>query len=627
MEFNELIELYDHLEVNVGEYKYDHNIADLFQKLRDLKHKNGQADDAEKAQWEIDCFNFVTKNGKLKPMFSGTDGQGQPFEYPSMSKLSEKELDYIEARLEATSHPIIRARYAHILWESPTKHKKYAEIAVDSYLILLKFFEEKDMSHPEAHYGLDVLKSIEQALFLAFSANYRVEDVRSEMSRLVKEFNFESSSAFVMRNRLIRHMLEGKGKFPIQSFVGFPEVCLILGQRLIKEGRFHQAIDIFQTAEKVDNKLGLMTYDWNRSIAESYEVLMHQRDESDLAATSFCQNAIEHYKKIGDQIKIQELEKRYEQLKGKQQFHKFSQTLDITGFRSHCRDIAQKLCSEEPEIILSVLIGDKGLLPTYKNMEELAEEFKKNAPFASIVPVAITDQYGHTAEHFSTDEEKRYFGILQQYEFDIMLSKHFVINEIFLEALKQEKLNIWTIMDFFQKNSWYGKNITKSAPSNQTLTYNWLNLIAPSINEYFIQMKAHLSQPEYAPNMVLAMDSLVLKIEGLVRDICAFSGITTFYQTKDKQGRIIIREKDINWLLREEPIKKLFDEDDLLFFKYVLVEKAGLNLRHKIAHCLMDYSNYNVLYMHLLILVLFKLGRYDFVRSDETVEEKVEEIN
>ena len=94
-------------------------------------------------------------------------------------------------------------------------------------------------------------------------------------------------------------------------------------------------------------------------------------------------------------------------------------------------------------------------------------------------------------------------------------------------------------------------------------------------------------------------------------------------ESKDKKGRNIVREKDINWLLREVPVKSLFDEDDLLFFKYVLVEKAGFNLRHKIAHCLMDYRGYDILNMHLLILVLLRLGRYDFVKQGEKVEEKV----
>jgi hypothetical protein len=63
-------------------------------------------------------------------------------------------------------------------------------------------------------------------------------------------------------------------------------------------------------------------------------------------------------------------------------------------------------------------------------MEERAKEIGKNAPLKTIVPVTVTDQYGHTAEHFITDEEKRYFGILEQYGFDIMLSKQFLINEM-----------------------------------------------------------------------------------------------------------------------------------------------------------------------------------------------------
>jgi hypothetical protein len=62
-----------------------------------------------------------------------------------------------------------------------------------------------------------------------------------------------------------------------------------------------------------------------------------------------------------------------------------------------------------------VLIGTKGLLPTYKDMEKRAEVFCKNAPFVSTVPVSIADHYGHTAEHFTTDEEKRYYRILHQY--------------------------------------------------------------------------------------------------------------------------------------------------------------------------------------------------------------------
>lgn len=620
--FTELDDLYKHLESNAGDYKYDHQIANLFQKLRDLKHETGQADDVEKAQWEINCFSFITQDGKLKCMFSGTDDKGQPYEYPTLSKLSAKELDYIENRFDSTSNPILKARYAHILWESPRKHEKYAKATIDSYLELVNFYEDKDKKDPQGHFGLDVLNSVENASWLAFRINYRVDDVRSDMIRLVREFNFTSSSAFVMRARLIRHMLEGKTKFPNDCFNGFSEIVLDLGQSFFKAGRFHNAIDLFEAGEKVDKKLNLNTNDWNRSIAECYESLMNERDESDLAVTTFCQDAIEYYKKIKNEKKVKELEKKYEDLKGKQQYQEFSQKIDLSGHVKKCKEIADKLSEETPNKIILLLIHNKSLLPTYKDMEATAEEVSKKTVFDKI-PVSISDQYGHTAEHFTTDDEKKYYRILEQYTWDFQLGKQFLINEIFIAAIKKGKLNIHTLMEFFEKHSWYGKNITKKVPQNQTVTYNWLNMIAPGINDYFNHMQTHLLEPEYNPSFVLAMDSLSLKIEGLVRDICAFSGLTTFYQTKDKQGRKIVRERDINWLLREEPIKKLFDEDDLLLFKFVLVEKAGLNLRHKIAHCLMSFTEYNITYMHLLILILMKLGKYDFVRTDETVEEKV----
>jgi len=49
------------------------------------------------------------------------------------------------------------------------------------------------------------------------------------------------------------------------------------------------------------------------------------------------------------------------------------------------------------------------------------------------------------------------------------------------------------------------------------------------------------------------------------------------------------------------------------FLKFLLVEKAGYNLRHKVAHSLMLFQEYNINYMHLLILAILKLGKYDFV--------------
>jgi hypothetical protein len=57
--FTDIISLYNHLEENAVNYKYSHQIGNLFQGLRDLKQKEQQVEEAQKAQWEIDFLIFV----------------------------------------------------------------------------------------------------------------------------------------------------------------------------------------------------------------------------------------------------------------------------------------------------------------------------------------------------------------------------------------------------------------------------------------------------------------------------------------------------------------------------------------------------------------------------------------
>ena len=176
------------------------------------------------------------------------------------------------------------------------------------------------------------------------------------------------------------------------------------------------------------------------------------------------------------------------------------------------------------------------------------------------------------------------------------------------------------MIGFLKKHSWFGKTISKTMGNGKQIKYNWLNLLAPALNEYFYQINNHFVNPSYLPNFVLSIDSLTLKIEGLIRDICQFCGVTTFYLTRDAKNREIAREKDIHALLYEEEIKKLFDEDDLILFKFLLVEQAGYNLRHRVAHSLMLFQEYSIDNMHLLILALLRLGKYDFVEKEAKEE-------
>jgi len=324
---------------------------------------------------------------------------------------------------------------------------------------------------------------------------------------------------------------------------------------------------------------------------------------------------------IHDNKKIVELERRLDELKKTVKFGEIKTEVDLTKEVEQCKEFARKLAAQNPEDIIKILMFDKKLLPTFKEMEQIVEKETKEHPLISLFPTEIVDQRGNVPQHFGSDEERRYYRILENYKIFLMYGKIILINSIFFEAVKEGKLNVSSLLNFFRNYSWFGKNLQKKTINGQIVEYNWLSIIMPSLNEYFFQMEYYLMS-NGSPNFVLAIDSLTLKIEGLIRDICTFSGITTFYMTTDKQNRSVTKEKDIQALLHEEKLKELIDEDDLLFLRFLLVEKVGYNLRHNIAHSFMFFNDYNINIMHLLIIALLKIGKYDFVRKEEA---KVEE--
>lgn len=615
-DFHDLKTLYDHLERNATDHRSLRHIGELFRELRDLKHEEKNPEESEKAQWEVDFFNFSITDGEINPVYTRTNEKGEVVEYPSLKRFDNRAYEYLMERLKKTSNPRLRARYSHILWYSPHKHAKYAKIAVGSYLNLVKIYEKKDEEEPQKHYGLDVIEAMKNAFAIACVIKHKLEEAKSEIIRLIRNFNFDSRFSFVLRANLTELVLMHKKKFSPQDFIGLEATCWKMSKTL-KESNIHGAITMLELGEKVDQKLGKKTQKWRRRIAEYYETLANR---GDLVSITFCQLALENYRRIKDKRKVKELENKYSKLKDSIQLKEIKTEIDMTKQLRESRKIAHRVVQNDPVEIVEFLMHEKRLLPQYKAVEKFAEELGKQHVLQRLISKEIIDESGHPAEHFSSEDERKYYGILHQYNLDLRYVRIPMINEIFFAAIHKNKMSTRVLLEFFKEHSWFGKNIPKKLSNNKIIQYNWLSLIAPALNEYFIQMQYYFQNPANLPNLVICIDSLTLKIEGLLRDICRFAGVTTFRPTKDRKGRNIVREKDIDALLHEEPVKKLFDEDDLLFFRFLLVEKAGFNLRNRIAHSLMLFQEYGINYMHLLIMALLRLGKYDFVKKETSMD-------
>ena len=440
--FQELEEVTKFLENNCLDFKYPHQIANLFQKIRDLKHQENKPEDVMKAQWEIDFFNFVLKDGICTFHFSGTDDKGEVFEYPAFDRFDEKTYEYLIDRLNCTANILLKARYAHILWCSPQKHSKYAHISIDSYLKLVNIYEQKDKEAPNDHYGADVLLAIKNAYFLSLKVSHKREEVKSEIIRLISEFNANSSYFYTLISDLIKLMLEGKRNFSQDNFIGFNNVCKDISKQLEVSGNIFFALSILDLGEKVDRRLKVKSFSWQNKIAELYEIMMNQAVEknNNLAAMTFCQSSMRYYKKLKNKEKIIYLEKKYLELRSSIQLSKVGTEIDLTEHIENCKKFAAEIVRGGPERIIQFLISSKDILPSFKNMEASCEEYRKKFILQSTIPMEIMDQSGHPSQHFTDEDELKYYGILYQYGIELQFNRIHLINQIIFEAIKKNKL-------------------------------------------------------------------------------------------------------------------------------------------------------------------------------------------
>lgn len=611
-DFLDLESLYKHLDEKAIDYSY-RKIAVHFQKLKDKLISEKKQDLAIQAQWEADFFNFCIYADELSPRLFFTKENGEPINYPNLERFNDAAYEYLVKRLESVSNPVLKARYAHILWFSPKKHGKYAKMAIDSYFELLKMHEIKDKENPERNFGDYVYNSLLNAYFLSrkIKDETKTSLAKSEIKRLIFHYGTKSKIFFRMKIDLINLMTKEKQVFGRDDFTGVVDLCVSYAKEL---GNNHQAIMVLEAGKQVDQRFNETSYEWENLIAEVFEQMMrsHLDNDKQLAVT-FCLDALEHYRTAKNTAKVSELEQIYDKIKTQTKFKEIVVNVDLSKHIKECQKRAQEIAKLSSDGIIAFLATEKNILPQYEQAKNQARGILEKHPLQSIIPVNVIDERGHSTKHFKSKEELEYYQLLKQYRILLELTYLPYVNLIIIEAIKEGKLSLPILIEFLKKNCWYGNTLTRTVHTKQ-MPYNWLSMIAPSLNDYFIQIDYYLASGN-SPNFVLCIDSLILKIEGLLRDLCNYSGITTFTY-KQKNGKIY-EEKSINALLYDERITRLFDDDELLLLKFVLIEKHGYNLRNKVAHSLVNYTDYNLNFASLLLLILLKLGQFSLTPQKE----------
>jgi hypothetical protein len=153
-------------------------------------------------------------------------------------------------------------------------------------------------------------------------------------------------------------------------------------------------------------------------------------------------------------------------------------------------------------------------------------------------------------------------------------------------------------------HSWIGQELEDPDGGGNTHPYTWLELVASALDSYFTQMQGALQDTSITPNLILCIDSLTLKLEGIFRDLSKLSAMNT---VKHKGGSL--REVLIDELLAIKELNKIFTDDQIYFFKFLLTSH-GFNYRNSVAHSFLKPRDYGFHKAHLLILALLTMARF-----------------
>ncbi len=572
------------------------NSWDIISQLKPIDRRLDKSIE-EKIKTERKVFSIQLNNGDLIPQISTPNKKGDLISYPTQDSFNSKEVDYVKERLQNTSNHWIKCRYSHLLWNI-TKHTKYAEIALNSYLTII---DSVLVTNYNSYYLIDTIQYIKALVFIAEKSKVKRDQVKHKLIELTNE----EQTPPIVKAHIIKTIEESKIFKPVELEFALKTLSSLVN--ISDNGSYSANQFVLNIAIKIAKRLQKNHSEYYIKLAENEGlVISNHPDEKDFVRlTSFGEMAI-LYKKGGDKEKSDKYFREYTRLKSKitlgKALRKFTEQENKT-INEYLNDKSDSLLKHPVDIIMQYITSSNDLLIKNGLLHELVEKGYKN-PLLNIFNITEFDEninFRKSSQQSSADNRRfEYFSS----HYNLFVFPLFI--KLFANGIINGKINYYSVYQSLKTNTWYGQRFKKSLIERDLdEETSWLSLFAPALHEYFAQIEmGFVMAGKLIPNYILCIDSLTLKFEGALRD---FIRLTSGNTTIEKDGEL--REQTLEQLLSNRTILDSFTFEDITLFEYVFTNK-GWNLRNNVAHCFYPYSSYSFEKATIVLLCILRLGRY-----------------
>ncbi|GMQ27558.1 DUF4209 domain-containing protein [Algoriphagus confluentis] len=635
---NSLQEFYNTLDVSDFDKSNEGEICDRLKQLTNLlsskKSKDAGLSELEREAFSIQkSFDYKNEpgNGKVAGLswqFSGTqtleNGEVIPFYWPNVAAYSINEFNYFEERFRNCRNQYAKAEYGLLVYFGKmtdfSNHKTFKSHLYQNLFDLAKrYFEKVNSQENPKGYTLYFFDSVEKALKIAIEAKLEGElkQILNYVLNRLYDWDIRKPGTLRVVSDLVGIIVQNINWFKKaeSDFDKVIEKCFEAAEHLKNHNKWG-SISVLSLCISLQKKLQKPTESYIAKKANLYEELADEAEKAgNNSAVSLVEDSIRLFKQVKSKSDLDRLQRKYAHLRGKFKLGKFSQELESEATRDLLRRIKESVSISNEQEIIGLLIR----CPWYPSLEmarQMSEESANKSVFLTLIPTVVLDKFGNTIERFTSDAEKIEHNFLSTYGFNFQIGTQTLVR-FFWEAFHAKKLSFESILGHLE-STWLNEEIERNY-YGQAAKIKPLDILKPPIKYFFVELERYRLDNSYNPDIVTVIDSLTLKIEGLIRYFVERLGIPTF-KFKDS----IAIEKLLDDLLADlahmpegNPDQKTnFDEDDRFLIKYVMTSKSGYNLRNKVAHCLLDVDEYSLGFVIVLLCIILKLTKYKFIKRD-----------
>jgi|GEM_PF-3678076 len=531
--------------------------------------------------------------------------------YPLYDTWTDEHYIYLKDRAKSVTHDKLIAKYNQILFNGDPKHRRQeqAQAAINAYIRIIE--SDKYEVWPDDGYSeWTYINMLNNLIGLSVRIkNYKESDIKALVRDLLT-VKFSTDKDF--QYSLIHSLLDFPKMFKAPDLDGMEDILEEIVQNHWKGQDFFSTSHIIETGLRVAAKRKTDVKRWYEMLGKNYEFFAAYRadDPTGIVPLKMTHKAMVAYQNAGNTVKVDELGARYPALADKLKLT----SVKISIFKGKEKEMGEKL-NEQVQTMLDA--GAENIYYYLKRQivlpdEELLIHIQKNAGNV-FMPLDLLGLYTFTEFDLNknikaqpeTEEEIKQDRLRQGYIWHEKATLAPFLDLLFYRGIKEKVLTAENLIDILAV-SWIGAELVDTDSGGDKNEYNWLELLRPSIQIFFKEMEMAIHTDGYRPELIPAIDSLVLKCEGMLRDLAWAVDDNTKKPTRSGG----IHEKSLEELLTLPKLKDSIDPTDLLFFRYVYTS-FGLNLRNNIGHGFFRAYHYSPHYGYLIILSILRFAKYE----------------